>query len=106
MAREPEPASLTPERGSGRKHAPAADNRGRPPWEEARDAELHIERGKAAPRGRKHRVGPEAGRLMQNDHLEAEQLQHQRQVMRSKITDSALHARARESPYEPRVDAS
>ncbi len=97
MAREPEPASLTPERGSGRKHAPGADNRGRPPWEEARDAELHIERGKAAPRGRQHRVGPEAGRLMQNDHLEAEQLQHQRQVMRSKITDNDRHAREQEN---------
>lgn len=92
MAREPEPEPLMPERGSGRKHAPGADNRGRPPWEEARDTELHVDRGKAAPRGRKHRVGPEAGRLMENDHLEAEQLQHQRQVMRSKFADNDRHA--------------
>lgn len=49
MTKEPEPAPLTPDRGSGRKHAPGAD-RGRAPWE-ARDAELYVERGKAPPRG-------------------------------------------------------
>ena len=92
MVREPEPAPLTPERGSGRKHAPDAD-RGHAPWEEDRDGELHAERGKAPPRSRKHRIAPEAGRLMENDHLEAEQLEHQRQVMRSKHADNDLFAR-------------
>lgn len=40
----------------------------RAPWE-ARGAEVFVERGKAAPKARRHKVPPEAGRLLKNDHL-------------------------------------
>ena len=51
----------------------------RPPWE-ARATEVFVERGKAAPKARRHKVPPEAGRLLKNDHLESKQLEHTRQV--------------------------
>lgn len=96
MEREPEPAPSLTESGSGRKPPPPGTDRGHAPWHEHRTAELHVERGRAPPRSQKHRMPPQAGRLMVDEHLEAQQLDHQRQVMRSEHASSDRHARAQE----------
>ena len=96
MERKPEPAPLATTSGSGRKPPPPGTNRGHAPWDEPRTTELHTERGKAPPRARRHHMTPEAGRLMANDHLESEQLDHQRQIMRTKHAHKDRHARTKE----------
>ena len=73
----------------------------RAPWE-ASGGDVHRDRGKAPPKERRHKLKPEAGRLMANDHLESEQLEHARQVLRTKRADSARHAREHEKQMSTR----